>query len=76
MPMSSPALNEIEALLEHLTREEQLRLIEEIAGRLRQTETRQQQSLFGIWRDKFPEDVDIDEALKEIREGGKPRCYS
>jgi len=67
--MSSPVLNQIEALLDDLTREEQLRLIEEIAGRLRQTETRQPQSLYGIWRDQFPADVDIDEDLKEIRGG-------
>ena len=73
--MSSPVLNQIEALLDDLTREEQLRLIDAIASRLRQTETRQPQSLFGIWRDQFPAGLDIDEALKEIRGGGQKGCY-
>lgn len=65
--MSSSALNQIEALLDNLTREEQLRLIEEIADRLRQAETRQSQSLYGILKGKVPEDFDVDQALKEIR---------
>lgn len=67
--MSRSAFNEIESLLEHLTREEQARLIEEVTNRLRQPEPRQPQSLYGIWRDKFPADADVDEALKEIRGG-------
>jgi len=71
--MSGSSLHQIETLLDQLTREEQLRLIEKIMDRLRQTETRQPQSLYGIWRDKFPTDIDIDEALKEIRGGWQKR---
>ena len=71
--MSQSPRQQIEALLDTLTREEQLRLIEDIAVRLRQAEIRQPQSLYGIWRDKFPADLDIDEALKEIRGGWQQR---
>lgn len=38
--MSNATLHQIEALLDHLTREEQLRLVEEITRRLSQAETR------------------------------------
>lgn len=65
--MSQSPRQQIEALLDALTREEQLRLIEDIAVRLRQTETRQPQSLYGIWKGKVPEDFDVDQALREIR---------
>jgi hypothetical protein len=65
--MSQSPRQQIEALLDTLTREEQLRLIEDIAVRLRQAETRQPQSLYGIWKGKVSEDFDIDQALKEIR---------
>jgi len=67
MLMSMSALKQIESLLGELTREEQLRLIEEVTHRLRQTETRQPQSLYGILKGKVAEDFDVDQALKEIR---------
>jgi hypothetical protein len=67
MPMSQSPRQQIEALLDTLPREEQSRLIEDIADRLRQTETRQPPSLYGIWKGKVPEDLDLDQALKEIR---------
>jgi hypothetical protein len=44
-----------------------LALIESIARRLRQREERAPQPLYGIWREKFPEDADIDATLKEVR---------
>ncbi|MBI3304071.1 MAG: hypothetical protein HYZ72_18560 [Deltaproteobacteria bacterium] len=56
----------IETLLDDLSPEELLTLIERIAQRLRQAE-RKPQPLYGVWKGKFPEDADIDEALKEIR---------
>jgi hypothetical protein len=58
---------QIEALLEELSREELLTLIEHIVQRLRQAEERRPQPLYGIWKGKFPEDANIDEALREIR---------
>ena len=57
----------IEALLEELSPDELLALIEFIARRLRQREERKPQPLYGIWRGKFPEDADIDATLKEVR---------
>jgi hypothetical protein len=57
----------IEALLEELSPDELLALIEYIARRLRQSEERKPQPLYGIWRGKFPEDADIDATLKEVR---------
>jgi hypothetical protein len=57
----------IETLLEGLSRDELLALIEYIARRLRRSEERKPQILYGIWRGKFPEDADIDATLKEIR---------
>jgi hypothetical protein len=59
---------QIEALLEGLSRDELLALIEHIARRLREREERVPQSLYGIWKEKFPEGADIDPALKEIRQ--------
>jgi hypothetical protein len=61
-------MQQIEALLERLSRDELLLLIEHIARRLRQSEQRSPQPLYGIWKGKFPEDADIDAALKEIRQ--------
>ena len=66
--MSSTSLDQIEALLNDLTREQQLHLMEKIADRLRLTETPRSRSLYGIWRDKFPADLDIDQALNQIRQ--------
>ncbi len=64
--MQTARQEQIETLLESLSREELLTLIERIAQRLRQAE-RQPQSLYGVWKGKFPEDADIDGALQEIR---------
>lgn len=58
---------QIEALLEELSREELLLPIECIVQRLRQAEKRKPQPLYGIWKGKFPEDANVDEALQEIR---------
>jgi hypothetical protein len=58
---------QIEALLEELSPGELLDLIEHITRRLRLHEERKPQPLYGIWREKFPEDADIDTTLKEVR---------
>jgi hypothetical protein len=57
---------QIDTLLETLNREELLTLIETIAQRLRQVEHKPQ-PLYGVWKGKFPEEVNIDDALREIR---------
>jgi hypothetical protein len=61
-------IQQIEALLEELSLDELLALIENIARRLRQHEERKPQPLYGSWRGKFPEDAEIDAALKEVRQ--------
>lgn len=65
--MDSAKRSQIETLLEELSYNELLELIEQIVQRLRQREARKPHTLHGIWRGKFPEDADIDEALKGIR---------
>jgi hypothetical protein len=60
-------IQQIESLLEGLSPDELLALIEHIARRLRLYEERKPQPLHGIWREKFPEDADIDATLKEVR---------
>jgi hypothetical protein len=57
---------QVDMLLETLSREELLTLIEMITQRLRQVE-RKPQPLYGVWKGKFPEEADIDDALQEIR---------
>ena len=56
----------IDELLASLSREELLVLLEQIAQRLRQAEY-PPQVLYGVWKGKFPEEVNIDDALQEIR---------
>ena len=57
---------QIDSLLDTLNREELLTLIETIAQRLRQVE-RHPQPLYGAWKGKFPEEANLDDALREIR---------
>jgi hypothetical protein len=64
--MQTTKQEQVDKLLETLNREELLTLIEKITQRLRQVE-RKPQPLYGIWKGKFPEEADIDDALQEIR---------
>ena len=64
--MQTTKQEQVDKLLETLNREELLTLIEKITERLRQVE-RKPQPLYGIWKGKFPEEADIDDALQEIR---------
>lgn len=69
--MSSTALRQVENLLDKLTLGEQAALIERAARRLRLTALPtlvQPRDLYGAWRGKFSEDVDLDIALHEIRQ--------
>ena len=64
--MQTTKQEQVDTLLETLNREELLTLIEKIAQRLRQVE-RKPQPLYGVWKGKFPEEADIDDALHKIR---------
>lgn len=64
--MQTTKQEQVDTLLATLSREELLTLLEKIAHRLRQVE-RTPQPLYGIWKGKFPEEADIDDALPEIR---------
>ena len=67
--MSEIALTHIERLLDQLTFEEQIAVVEHLARCLRQAVQKQKQphDLYGIWRDRFPADFDLDAALSDIR---------
>jgi hypothetical protein len=62
-------LEQVTQLADRLSPPEQLQLVEHLAKRLRMQalKAKKPQSLRGIWKDKFPEDADIDSALREIR---------
>ena len=65
--MTTAQQQQIDTLLAGLTREELLTLIERITQQLRDIEEREPLPLYGIWKDRFPETVDIDKDLQEIR---------
>jgi len=66
--MSQETLTKVTQMALELEPDEQLALVEGLARSLRRNgKQKERKSLYGIWRDKFPEDFDIDNALKEIR---------
>jgi len=66
--MSETALMRIERLLDQLTLEEQIAVVQQLAGRLRQAvQPKQPRDLYGAWRGRFPDDFDLDAALSDIR---------
>lgn len=66
--MAAKTLVQVEAMLDQLTVEEQISLVEYLARRLRQAVQRMPpQDLYGIWRDRFPADFDLDTILDDIR---------
>jgi len=56
-------------MVERLTLHEQAVLVQRLARRLAQgtAPERKSQSLRGIWKDKFPPDLDLETELAEIR---------
>lgn len=65
-------LQQIEKMAERLSPEDQLRLLEHLARNLQQhgddaTVVREPQDFYGVWRDRFPSDFDLDGVLKELR---------
>ena len=67
--MGETTLTHIEWLLDQLTFEEQIAVVEHLARRLRQAvqKQKQPQDLYGIWRDLFPADFDLEAGLSDIR---------
>ncbi|HRJ44678.1 MAG: hypothetical protein KJZ86_08260 [Caldilineaceae bacterium] len=63
------AVEDVELALDQLNPVEQWRILERLLFLLKQnnSQQRQPQDLFGIWKDVFPEDFDIDKELYEIR---------
>ncbi len=63
------AWQEVNRLVGQLTLHEQAELIQQLAQRLAQkaAPVREPQSLRGIWKGKFPPDLDLDAELTEIR---------
>jgi len=69
--MSGTVLRQVENLLDKLTASEQAALMERLARRIRlslASAPGPRQDLYGAWRDKFPEQVDLESALCEIRQ--------
>ena len=69
-------LEHLKRLAEQLSAEDQLELVEHVAKNLREKQgaertipegTRTPRDLYGIWRDRFPPDADLDALLHEIR---------
>lgn len=68
-------LQEVTKLAERLSPAEQLELVEHLAHRLRATAApdRKPIDLYGAWKGKFPENMDVVSDLREIRDGWKQR---
>ncbi|CAN5463813.1 hypothetical protein BH18ACI1_BH18ACI1_01030 [soil metagenome] len=66
-------LEKVTQMADRLSPLEQLQLVEHLAKRLRTGtfEAKKPQSLRGIWKDKFPEDADIEADIREIRDEWK-----
>jgi hypothetical protein len=62
-------LEQVTQLADRLPPAEQLKLVEHLAQRLQQQTlvAKKPVCLRGSWKDAFPEDFDVDAALKEIR---------
>jgi hypothetical protein len=75
--MAGITLEYVKRMADQLTADDKLSLVEHMAKQLRQTQERTDtpaqeaqrtpQDLYGIWRDAFPPDLDIDGILYEIR---------
>lgn len=65
--MSKAIFEYVTKLAEQLSFEEREKLIEHLRQPSATKPAAAPASLYGVWRGKFPEDVDIDATLKEIR---------
>jgi hypothetical protein len=64
--MSKAIFDYVTKLAEQLSFEERQELIERLSQPVQSTSA-QTVDLYGAWRGKFPQEIDIDEPLKEIR---------
>lgn len=66
-------LQEVTKLAERLTAAEQLALVEHLAHGLRSTAASERKpiDLYGAWKGKFPEDIDVVSDIRQIRDGWK-----
>lgn len=69
LEQTSPTLEHIEQLAEQLSVADKLALVEHLARKLRRAEFEKgaPQSLRGAWKGKFPEGIDLDKEIAEIR---------
>ena len=66
--MGETTLNDVERLVGQLPLEEQINLLEYLARQVRLSlASRSPQDLRGIWRGHFPDNFDVDAALKQVR---------
>ena len=67
--MNAEPLSQIQPLFDQLSREEKIRLVDQLTKQLQPESTGQREEIKGLWEGAAPEDFEIDEALKEIRQG-------
>ncbi len=67
--MSDEILTKVEEALDQLTLDEQWLVLERLLQRFKHTSQHQKQGqdLYGVWRDIFPPDFDLDAELFEVR---------
>ncbi len=66
--MSQATLKSAEYLALRLDPQEQLMLMERLARNLREMQPASMpQDLYGVWRGQFPENFDLDSALRQVR---------
>ncbi len=66
-------LEKVTQMADRLSPLEQLQLVEHLAKRLRTRtfEAKKPINLYGSWRGKFPEDIDVEADIREIRDEWK-----
>ncbi|MGI8466979.1 MAG: hypothetical protein ACR2N3_00820 [Pyrinomonadaceae bacterium] len=66
-------LEKVTQLADRLSPPEQLRLVEHLARRLQTStlEAKKSLNLYGSWRGKFPEDINVEADIREIRDEWK-----
>lgn len=70
--MSEVTFEQVTQLADQLPAHEQRKLIAYLTRRLAApTTNRQPESLYGIWKGYFPEDLDIEAEIREIRDEWK-----
>jgi hypothetical protein len=68
-------LEKVTALADKLSPSEKIKLVKHLASSLENTpfEKKKPQSLYGAWKGKFPDDMDVEEQIREIRDEWKKK---